>query len=240
MPLNTRLKEGAQVLLRHPHIMDGKIFFMDTVSWLSYTLLGVFHGINPGMGWLFAVALGMQEKRRSAVIGALFPMALGHAISIAVVVFVIALAQQQLPEGVLRIACATVLFGFGLYKFFRARHPKWVGMRVNFKDLTIWSFLMASAHGAGLMLAPLLLRTPAAEASAHMHHAPASMADNAVMLLSAVGVHTLSFFVVTGIVAVIVYEVIGLALLRKAWFNLDLLWSIALMIAGVVTLFWKH
>jgi hypothetical protein len=113
-------------------------------------------------------------------------------------------------------------------------------MRVNFKDLTIWSFLMASAHGAGLMLAPLLLRMPAAEASAHMHHAPASMAHNATMLLSAVGVHTLSFFVVTGIVAVIVYEVVGLALLRKAWFNLDLLWSIGLMIAGVVTFLLPH
>ena len=213
---------------------------MDTISWWGMLGLGAYHGINPGMGWLFAVALGMQEKRRSAVIGALFPMALGHAISIGIVVLVIALAQQQLPKDVLRIACAVVLFGFGVYKFFSARHPKWVGMRVNFKDLTIWSFLMASAHGAGLMLAPLLLRMPAADASAHMHHAPASMADNATMLLSAVGVHTLSFFVVTGVVAVIVYEVVGLALLRKAWFNLDLLWSIALMIAGVVTLFWKH
>ena len=216
---------------------------MDTGSWLSYTLMGVYHGINPGMGWLFAVALGMQEKRRGAVIGALFPMALGHAISIAVVVFIVALAQRQLPDGVLRIACATVLFGFGVYKFFSARHPKWVGMRVNFKDLTIWSFLMASAHGAGLMLVPFLLRMPTAEASAHTahtHHATASMTDSTVMLLSAVGVHTLSFFVVTGIVAVIVYEVVGLALLRKAWFNMDLLWSIALMIAGIVTLFWKH
>ena len=213
---------------------------MDTISWWGMLGLGAFHGINPGMGWLFAVALGMQEKRRSAVIGALFPMALGHAISIAVVVFVIALAQRQLPEDVLRIACATVLFGFGVYKFFSARHPKWVGMRVNFKDLTIWSFLMASAHGAGLMLAPLLLRMPAAEASGHMHHTSTSMTDNTVMLLSAVGIHTLSFFVVMGVVAVIVYEVVGLALLRKAWFNLDLLWSIALMIAGIVTLFLKH
>ncbi len=213
---------------------------MDTISWWGMLGLGAYHGINPGMGWLFAVALGMQEKRRSAVIGALFPMALGHAISIGIVVLVIALAQQQLPKDVLRIACAVVLFGFGVYKFFSARHPKWVGMRVNFKDLTIWSFLMASAHGAGLMLAPLLLRMPAAEASAHMHHASAGMTDNAVMLLSAVGVHTLSFFVVTAAVAVIVYEVVGLALLRKAWFNLDLLWSIALMIAGVVTFFLKH
>ena len=226
--------------MRHPHIISEKIFYMDIGSWLGYTLLGVYHGINPGMGWLFAVALGMQEKRRSAVIGALFPMALGHAISIAVVVFVIILAQRQLPEDVLRIACAVVLFGFGVYKFFSARHPKWVGMRVNFKDLTIWSFLMASAHGAGLMLAPFLLRMPTTAHSGHMHHAPATMTDSAAMLLSAVGVHTLSFFVVTGIVAIVVYEVIGLALLRKAWFNLDLLWSIALMVAGVVTLFWKH
>ena len=214
---------------------------MDTVSWLSYTLLGVFHGINPGMGWLFAVALGMQEKRRSAVIGALFPMALGHAISIGVVVLVIALAQQQLPEDVLRIACAIVLFGFGVYKLFRARHPRWVGMRVNFKDLTIWSFLMASAHGAGLMLAPLLLRMPATSAhSGHTPHASATMTDSATMLLAAVGVHTLSFLVVTGIVAVVVYEVIGLALLRKAWFNLDMLWAIGLMIAGVVTFLLPH
>ena len=217
---------------------------MDTVSWIGYISLGVFHGINPGMGWLFAVALGMQEKRRSAVIGALFPMALGHAISIGVVVLIIVLAQQQISENVLGIACAVVLFGFGLYKLFRARHPKWVGMRVNFKDLTIWSFLMASAHGAGLMLAPLLLRMPMASShSGHMQHASATMTDSATMLLSAVGVHTLSFFVVTGVVAVVVYEVVGLALLRKAWFNLDMLWSIALMIAGVVTagmLIWGH
>ena len=217
---------------------------MDTVSWVGYISLGVFHGINPGMGWLFAVALGMQEKRRSAVIGALFPMALGHAISIGVVVLIIVLAQQQISENVLGIACAVVLFGFGLYKLFRARHPKWVGMRVNFKDLTIWSFLMASAHGAGLMLAPLLLRMPMASShSGHMQHASATMTDSATMLLSAVGVHTLSFFVVTGVVAVVVYEVVGLALLRKAWFNLDMLWSIALMIAGVVTagmLIWGH
>ena len=121
--------------------------------------------------------------------------------------------------------CSYIVRFWCMYKFFRARHPKWVGMRVNFKDLTIWSFLMASAHGAGLMLAPLLLRMPAAEASGHTHHAPASMTDNATMLLSAVGIHTLSFFVVTGLVAIIVYEVVGLALLRKAWFNLDLLWS---------------
>ncbi len=217
---------------------------MDTISWWGMLGLGAFHGINPGMGWLFAVALGMQEKRRSAVIGALFPMALGHAISIGVVVLVFALAQQQISKNVLGIACAVILFGFGLYKLFRARHPKWVGMRVNFKDLTIWSFLMASAHGAGLMLAPLLLRMPVAAAhSGHTHHASETMTDSTAVLLSAIGVHTLSFFVVTGIVAIVVYEVVGLALLRKAWFNLDLLWSIALMIAGVVTvgmLFWGH
>ena len=108
-------------------------------------------------------------------------------------------------------------------------------MRRRNRWTTLWICL-----AAGLMLVPFLLRMPAAEASGHMQHASMGMTDNAVMLLSAVGVHTLSFFVVMGIVAVIVYEVVGLALLRKAWFNLDLLWSIALMIAGIVTFFWKH
>jgi hypothetical protein len=123
-------------------------------------LLGAFHGTNPGMGWLFAVALGLQEKRRRAVFRALLPIALGHAISIAAVVLGVALVQVVLPEALLRQLCAAVLFAFGLYRLVRARHPRWVGMRVNFWDLALWSFLMASAHGAGLMLVPVLLRWP--------------------------------------------------------------------------------
>src|ERR1700741_4150363 len=117
--------------------------------WLVLACLGAFHGINPGMGWLFAVALGLQEKRQQAVRRALLPIALGHAVSISVVVLVVGLLQAVLPEQVVRYLCAAILGVFSLWRLVRARHPRWVGMRVGFRDLMLWSFLMASAHGAG-------------------------------------------------------------------------------------------
>jgi hypothetical protein len=199
-------------------------------------LLGAYHGINPGMGWLFAVALGLQEKSRQMVIKSLLPIALGHAISIVAVVLLVGLAESLLPKQLLSLLSAALLFAFGLYLLFRSRHPRWIGMRVGFRDLTVWSFLMASAHGAGLMLVPILLKWPEIEnASSHMAHASwlQQLEGSTGLLLAAIGVHTLSMFLVTGLVAIIVYEKLGLALLRKAWFNLDLLWSIALIIAGV-------
>src|SRR3712207_4532528 len=126
--------------------------------WLALALLGAYHGLNPAMGWLFAVALGLQEQRRGAVLQALPPIALGHATAVLLAVLVVGVAQIVVPSDVLRYGCAGVLILFGLYKAVRRRHPRWVGMRVGFRDLTAWSFLMASAHGAGLMLIPVLLR----------------------------------------------------------------------------------
>src|ERR1043166_8992739 len=134
--------------------------------WLALLGLGAYHGINPGMGWLFAVALGMQEKRRRAVLAAIPPIALGHALSIGLVVGLLWLAQASVPEKALRYGAAAILFGFGFYRFVRSRHPRWVGMRVGFRDLTLWSFLMATAHGAGLMLVPLFV-VDAARPSCH-------------------------------------------------------------------------
>jgi hypothetical protein len=209
--------------------------------WLVLLLLGAFHGINPGMGWLFAVALGLQEQRRQAVFRALLPIALGHAASIAVVVLVMGLIQIVLPEVILHRLSAVALCAFGLYRLLRARHPRWVGMRVDFKDLTLWSFLMASAHGAGLMLVPVLLRWPAtdyAHARLIQEISPHLIATSPVLLLAAVGVHTLGMLVVTAAVAGLVYEKLGLALLRQAWFNLDLVWAVALLIAGSIAFVW--
>src|SRR5262249_20727403 len=111
----------------------------------------------PAMGWLFAVALGLQEQKRVAVFRALPPIALGHALSIGFVVAIVLMARITLPRLTLKFAAAAVLFAFGTYRLFRSRHPNWAGMRVGFRDLTIWSFIMASAHGAGLMLIPLFL-----------------------------------------------------------------------------------
>jgi hypothetical protein len=207
--------------------------------WLVLASLGAFHGINPGMGWLFAVALGLQEKSRQAVRRALLPIALGHAASIGVVVLAVGLLQAVLPESVVRYLCAVVLGVFGLMRLVRARHPRWVGMRVSFRDLTLWSFLMASAHGAGLMLVPLLLQWPAEDASHYRLMAalwPPSAMTSPARVLAAVGVHTLSLFLVTSAVALLVYEKLGVAFLRSAWLNLDVLWAAALFIAGVMAL----
>lgn len=207
--------------------------------WVVLLALGAFHGINPSMGWLFAVALGLQERRRQAVFRALLPIALGHAISIAIVVLVVGLVQVVLPELLLRRLCAAVLFAFGLYRLVRSRHPRWVGMRVNFWDLTLWSFLTASAHGAGLMLVPVLLQWPSddhAHARLLRELSPDLVATSPGLMLLAVAVHTLGMLVVTAAVAMLVYEKLGLALLRQAWFNLDWLWGGALLVAAVVVL----
>ncbi len=207
--------------------------------WCVLVGLGAFHGINPGMGWLFAVALGLQEKSQRAVRRALLPIALGHAAAIGVVILALSLLQTVLSERSLRLLSAVVLGGFGLLRVVRARHPRWVGMRVGFSDLVLWSFLMASAHGAGLMLVPLLLRWPTAEAT----HAqllltlwPQSGALSPGLVLAALGVHTLSLLLVTSAVALVVYEKWGVAFLRHAWINIDVLWAVALGLAGVLAL----
>jgi hypothetical protein len=210
--------------------------------WLAVFGLGMFHGINPAMGWLFAVALGLQEQRRAAVFRALPPMVLGHALSIGIIIAVVLLARVSLPYRTLNIAAAAILFAFGLYRLLRSRHPNWVGMRVGFGDLTLWSFIMASAHGAGLMLVPFFLPSPAA-GEAHHHHGGHEMHAWAFanfsgpsLLIAAIVVHTSGYLIVTALVAIVVYEKLGVAILRRAWFNLDLIWMVALMVTGVFIL----
>ena len=191
-------------------------------------LLGAYHGINPGMGWLFAVARGMQEHSTRAVAWSLPPIALGHALSIGAVVLLAELAQITLPLIYVRIGVAALLVGLGLYKLIRSRHFRWGGMQVGFRELTIWSFLMASAHGAGLMVLPVVLAGP------HAHHHTAS--QGAVSGTWATLIHTLGYFTVTAAVALLVYQKFGLAMLRRSWINLDLIWAFALIVTGLVAL----
>jgi hypothetical protein len=209
--------------------------------WLAVFGLGMFHGINPAMGWLFAVALGLQEQKRAAVLRALPPIALGHALSIGIIITVVLLARVAVPPRTLKIAAAAILFTFGLFRLLRSRHPNWVGMRVGFGDLTLWSFVMASAHGAGLMLVPFFLPSPSGEESHHhgAHHMHAWAFANfsaPSLLIAAVVIHTLGYLAITALVAIVVYENLGVAILRHAWFNIDLLWMLALMITGVFIL----
>jgi hypothetical protein len=191
-------------------------------------LLGAYHGINPGMGWLFAVARGMQEHRTRAVAWSLPPIALGHALAIGVVILVASLAQAALPLTYIRIGVAVALVSLGVYRLIRSRHFRWGGMQVGFRELTIWSFLMASAHGAGLMVLPVVL------AGSHAHHHAAS--PGAASGVWATLIHTLGYFSVTTLVALLVYQKLGLAMLRRSWFNLDLIWAIALVVTGLVAL----
>src|SRR5438270_4146133 len=138
--------------------------------WVVLFGLGAFHGINPGMGWLFAVCLGLQERGRNAVLAALPPIALGHALSVGLIVALVAVLRTNLQPRMLKYSAATVLILYGIYRVVRARHPRWVGMQVGFRDLTLWSFLMASAHGAGLMLIPVFLATTSSDPDAAMSH----------------------------------------------------------------------
>lgn len=200
-------------------------------SWAGLLALGAFHGVNPGMGWLFAVALGMQERRRAAVWRAMLPLALGHGLAIAAAIAAAVLVGAVVPVKAIQWIVAAVLVGLGISRFFRHGHPRWVGMRVGMRDLTLWSFLMASAHGAGLMALPFVLGTGAAP-----HCAVAQTGSGAWPAIWATLVHSGGYLAVSATVAVVVFEKLGVGLLRKAWFNLDLVWAAALVVTGVVTL----
>jgi len=213
---------------------------METLPLVTVALLGAYHGLNPAMGWLFAVGLGMQDRDRRAVLRALPPIAAGHELAIALVVaLVVGLGALADPRP-LHVAAAGALIGFGVFRFARPRaHPRWTTMRVTRTELTWWSFLMSSAHGAGLMVAPVLLGAGAVE-SAHAHagethDAPAAtmgVADAAI----AVTVHVGAMVAVMAVVALVVYEKLGLTFLRKAWVNSDQFWAGAFIVAGLVTL----
>jgi hypothetical protein len=208
-----------------------------TALWLML-LLGAYHGLNPAMGWLFAVALGMQRQQGSAIARSLVPIALGHALAVGCTVVIAAILGLSLPLVVMRSIVATLLVGLGIFFLVRHWHPRWVRMQVGFRDLTVWSFLMATAHGAGLMVAPVLLRGSTAQASGataghELTHFTATTSVAAAIFASAI--HTAGYLAVTGIIAWIVYRRAGLAVLRKAWFNMDLLWAVALVSTGVVT-----
>jgi len=208
--------------------------------WTVLFLLGAYHGLNPAMGWLFALALGMQEKSGRAVLFALLPLGVGHLASVAVVVVAAQTLQFILPLTAVRIIAATALIVFGIYRFIRRRHPRWVGMRVGVRDLTLWSFLMASAHGAGLMLLPFVLASPKQQMPAGHHHAMlmGSVAAAGVTphWWASIGMHTAGYLIASALIALIVFYKAGLAVLQRAWFNLDQIWIASLIAMGALTL----
>ena len=213
--------------------------------WLGLAALGLFHGLNPGMGWLFAVALALQRQRPAQLYTATGYIAVGHLLSVAVVLVALALAGAFLPLRWVRITAGAVLLAFGLIRLaLYYRHPRWVGMNVGGRDLIAWSFLMATAHGAGLMLAPVVLALTGPDAPAGLagdlgeHGGFLSLSDAPVWWLVGLLMHTVVMLAAMLAAAAIVYYRVGLAFLRRGWINLDLLWAGSLVLAGVITLAW--
>jgi hypothetical protein len=211
--------------------------------WLLMALLGAYHGLNPAMGWLFAVALGMQERDRRAVLRALPPIAIGHEASIFVVAVLVLGLGVVADASALHLAAGVALIAFGLFRFVKPRaHFRWVRMTVNRRELGWWSFLMSTAHGAGLMVAPVLIGAGAAsEASASSSNHALAMAESGGLSLAggalAITLHVAAMLAVMAVVALVVYDKVGVAVLKKAWINLDAVWAGAFVLAGVLTLF---
>jgi hypothetical protein len=195
--------------------------------------LGAFHGLNPAMGWLFAVARGLQERSRSALLRALPPIAAGHLASVGIVAALVAATRSVTTSTAVAVAGGVLLVAFGLWRLLSERHFRWAGMRLSSAQLAGWSFLMSSAHGAGLMLVPVLVTEPVAGGhSGHLAAAPVG----ALTGLAAAGVHTVAMLGTALVVAMLVYQVFGVGVLRRAWFNVDRLWAGVLVAAGLVTL----
>jgi hypothetical protein len=191
---------------------------------------GTFHGLNPGMGWLFAVSLALQEQRERALWKALPPVALGHLLALVAVALPLFLLGSVLRIRPLAIMAATTLLGFGAWKLARwYRHPRWVGMRVGSRDLIFWSFLMATGHGAGLMVAPALVAIMGSGNAGET-------GPRAAEALIGIGAHTAALLFVMAAVAWVVYRWIGLAILRTHWINFDLAWALALLVTGGIAL----
>jgi hypothetical protein len=210
------------------------------MSWTqlaALSALGAFHGLNPGMGWLFAVAIGLQEGSRLALLRALAPIAAGHALSVIIVAGLVSVFRSLVATQVVAIVGGLVLVVFGLWRALSTRHFRWAGMRLSAGQLMAWSFLMSSIHGAGLMLLPVLVAGPVPGTYEHGMAMP--MPGGAAAPLwegfAATAVHTGSMVAVAGIVALLVYEVLGLRILRTAWVNLDRVWAVALIGSGLAT-----
>jgi hypothetical protein len=209
--------------------------------WATLAGLGAYHGLNPAMGWLFAVSRGMQQRSRRAVLSSLVPIAVGHELSLALVAAVALAAAAVVDPPVLHVAAALILLAFGAFRFVKPRaHPRWTTMRVNGRELTLWSFLMSTAHGAGLMLAPVLIGVQgAAAASAAGHdHSPLAVTGTGSLVTSGAGLvlHVAAMLLVMAVVAVVVYEKLGVEILRRAWINTDHLWAASFVLAAAITL----
>jgi hypothetical protein len=199
--------------------------------WAALAGLGIMHGVNPAMGWLFAVALGLYRQQRRVVLLSVVPIALGHAVSVALVLLLFLGFGQVIDRAFMSRAAAALLIAWALWHAVRGhRQRPRVGMQTGFIGLGLWSFLMASTHGAGLMAIPVLLPLCPSDPATHSVAGDGSTS----VALAALGVHTLAMLATIMVVSVAVYEWVGVGFLRSGWVNFDLVWTVALLVCGVV------
>jgi hypothetical protein len=200
-------------------------------AWVAVIGSGVFHGVNPAMGWLFATALGLQRGSRTAVLMALPPIALGHAASILLFTSSAAVLGAWLPRGGLHWILGAALIGWAAWQqAYGHRHRVRVGMTAGFVGLAAWSALMATLHGAGLMLMPALLPLCGGAADA------AGPASALWVSLQFTALHTVTTLATTAAIALAAYEYLGLGMLRRGWINFDWIWRGALAATGMLVI----
>lgn len=204
-----------------------------TALWGAVIFSGLYHGINPGMGWPLAVSAALMERNHKAMPKALAMLALGHFLAMIGILlpftFMIALIEWKVE---IRIAAGLLVIAMGIYLLINRRHPKFLA-RVHPARLALWSFLAAMAHGAGLMLVPIYLGICGIGANETGHLAAQNlMGDNIVTAFSVAAVHTFSMTIAGGLIAVVIYFWLGLKFLSRTWFNLDVVWALSLVLVG--------
>lgn len=219
--------------------MDG----IDTATalWWAVVVSGVYHGVNPGMGWPLAVSAALMDRARGSLHKALLALATGHLLAMAAILFpfsaLLFLVEWQRE---IQIGAACLVIGLGVYLLINRRHPRFLA-RVPPSRLVLWSFLTAMAHGAGLMLVPIYLgicRTIETDAG---HAAASDLMTNSTGIAAVVAlVHTMAMMLSSGVLAVGVYHWLGLRFLSKSWFNLDLVWALSLILVGAISLIAVH
>ena len=209
--------------------------------WLAVVASGLYHGVNPGMGWPLAVSAGLMEKSQRALFLTLWPLSVGHLLAILVMLLpfalLLALAQWQRE---IQAAAALLVIGYGVFLLLRRRHPRALA-RISPTQLGLWSFAIAIAHGAGLMLVPIYLGLCGTPAHGHETAGPLVEANLGMAMLVAV-VHVVATIAAGGCLAWLVYRYLGLKFVSRSWFNLDASWAASLVLVGAVALafdFWN-
>ena len=203
--------------------------------WLAVIASGLYHGINPGMGWPLAVSAGLMQGSPRALFAALGPLSVGHLLALLLMflpfAMLLAIVQWQHP---IQIAAGLLVIGFGIFRLFQPRHPRALA-RIRPTQLGLWSFAIAIAHGAGLMLVPIYLGLCAAPASGEDMAGPPVEANLGMAALVAI-VHVIAMIASGGLLAWLVYRYLGLKFVSRSWFNLEATWAVSLILVGAVTL----